>query len=61
MTMWKLQRAEASASYAMALPASGRREPNTLMVAIKPDFIAPNVISAGFSSLCGLAKNARCT
>ncbi|WP_448041041.1 hypothetical protein [Bradyrhizobium liaoningense] len=33
----------------------------TSMPAIKPDFIASNVISAGFSSLCGLAKNARCT
>jgi hypothetical protein len=31
------------------------------MRAIKPDFIAPNVISAGFSPHCGLAKPGRCT
>jgi hypothetical protein len=43
-------------------PATSRRgERNALMAVIKPDFIAPNMISAGFSSVCGLAKNARCT
>ncbi|MFK4510384.1 hypothetical protein IQ17_03207 [Bradyrhizobium daqingense] len=56
MTMWKRKRA-----HAMAPPQAERGEPNTLILAIKPDFIAPKVISAGFSPLCGLAKNPRCT
>jgi hypothetical protein len=31
------------------------------MIAIKPDFIPLRVIYPGFSSVCGLAKNGRCT
>lgn len=60
MTMWKPERPKRQRH--VRCPATSRRgERNALMAVIKPDFIAPNMISAGFSSVCGLAKNARCT
>jgi len=44
-----------------SVAVSGRGERNTVVIAIQPNFIAQKMISAGFSSVCGLAKNGRCT
>lgn len=44
-----------------SVAASGQGERNSAVVTIKPNFIALRVISVGFSSVYGLAKNPRCT